>query len=335
MIFFGLMLGDFFSYFPVDHLIRLEVTDDSYLGSIRDVAFYQGGIAVLDDFDHLPVLFDPTGRFLRVLGAKGRGPFEVINCAEIEPCWGGSHLAVVDRIALKIVVFDAKGKPVFETPVGFPVPTTALFWPRQNELVMADYFPDDQKYMVARFNPLIQNQPAQGLIDYPPEMTHWHGGVPVYKGIFQLDDRLWVSDLFHSSVLVLDRDYQQHHQISLPKDDFFQIEDLASHINDAQFPFEKNVIWGVWGLGKLAVVEFTHGAYVYDTTTFQALDRLTLPMGKAVFCDDQKVVHVLQTSDVPIDYWKRYPAEYALLQAMAISEEDNHCLRVSMGPKAP
>ena len=109
-----LIFGDFFEYFPVDHIVKLEVTDESTLGYPYGCIFYSGGIVVFDKPNAHPVLFDHRGKFLKSIGEFGPGPFEFKNIAGLEPCWGGDYFAISDRIQLKLVVFDKNGDPVYQ-----------------------------------------------------------------------------------------------------------------------------------------------------------------------------------------------------------------------------
>lgn len=99
---------------PTDSLIKLEVTDESIIGSIYDVALIKDNWFVLDMIQRKVLKFSKDGQFLQSIGRLGTGPGEYEQPGSIERCYQ-DNLAVYDSSKGKILVYDLNGNHLYTT----------------------------------------------------------------------------------------------------------------------------------------------------------------------------------------------------------------------------
>ncbi|MCB1053195.1 MAG: 6-bladed beta-propeller [Acidobacteria bacterium] len=331
LILYGYFLvqSSFFDYLPVKKIVQLELTDNSVVAEYLGCIVYQGGIVVYDRPNSHPILFDEGGKFLKVIGSIGSGPFEFRGLSGIAQCWGGEYFAIADGMLTKLIVFDKNGDPVYETPVGIPAPIGDFYWPNKNSLVITEYFPNDSQFIVSEFDPEKSTKPVKGLVPFPEGRKNWHGSIVFYKGIVPFNSNVFVSDLYHSSIDIFDSQFNKIDRIHLPGDAFLRDGDLVSRGAQPKFPHDKDYIRNITATQDFVLVDVKAGSYVINKNKeIEAI--IKSPFGPAIFSDGNMIVHQLPIED-SIDQYANYPDDYQAIKQLKITDDENPLIRISTG----
>jgi hypothetical protein len=93
--------------FDLERVIKLETTDVSTIGYMRQVRYVGGRLIVLDDIQMSVMLFDDQGNFLRAIGRRGKGPGEYSEPTNVYI--HGSEIVVVDTAESQILFYNFDG----------------------------------------------------------------------------------------------------------------------------------------------------------------------------------------------------------------------------------
>ena len=92
--------------------VQLETISESLIGHIDKIQTRDDKIYILDERNGLMLVFDTSGKFIRRLGTKGRGPGEYLNMSDFALC--DSVILVLDVRQFKMIMYDLRGKLVAE-----------------------------------------------------------------------------------------------------------------------------------------------------------------------------------------------------------------------------
>lgn len=113
--------------------VPLETTNLSAIGSINKVRVYKGHIYIMDLQTGLLLMFDSKGAFVRVIGARGRGPTEYLGLNYFEII--DDEIALVDGAGKKVIYYTLEGEFLHE--LDFPLRVSS-FYPLNDEIIVAD-----------------------------------------------------------------------------------------------------------------------------------------------------------------------------------------------------
>ena len=89
--------------------ILLETTDESSIGEIDKIHFYNNLIIIMDkSFANSIFIFDNDGHFIRKIGQVGNGPGEFASLADFTINRDGGYIYVLDNGTNKILAYDIK-----------------------------------------------------------------------------------------------------------------------------------------------------------------------------------------------------------------------------------
>ena len=225
--------------FPLERVIKLELTDESIITQIGEVLFVQDHWIILDKFQMKLLKFSEDGQFRGFIGRQGEGPGEYRT---IEfPCivWG-DHIGVVDLMRGKALVYDIDGRLIRETQTPgtegdggkFPV-TNAFIWNRPDRFYLADYS-------------RIPHVPQHVVLDYAKEkgellygfgkrndlLEAWAVSNRAIKFIFnsfiQVGDTIWAAVPWGSHINVYDLEGHLLGNVTGPHPDNLTYEDYRT-----------------------------------------------------------------------------------------------------------
>jgi hypothetical protein len=98
-----------FDYFKSVELIPLETINNSLIGRLRKMFYYQGHYYVLDGQQNIVIVFDRDGKFIFKIDKRGQGPGEYpfLNDIHINPATG--HLELLCAMGF-VYEYDLSGK---------------------------------------------------------------------------------------------------------------------------------------------------------------------------------------------------------------------------------
>ena len=80
--------------------IKLETTDESLIGQISKILFFDSLLIIQDRQTHSVLVFDRNGKFINTIGKRGQGPGEFASLRRV----------LLDADSRQIMVFDAAGR---------------------------------------------------------------------------------------------------------------------------------------------------------------------------------------------------------------------------------
>jgi len=108
--------------FTMARVVRLEVTESSVIGYLRQIRMIGDRLVVLDDIQKAVLLFDDEGSFLARIGRQGEGPGEYIDPVNIH--LHNSQIAVVDQGGNQLLFYEMDGthsKTIAPDTSAFPI----------------------------------------------------------------------------------------------------------------------------------------------------------------------------------------------------------------------
>ena len=93
--------------------IQLETTPSSLIARIEKIQTKEDKIYILDAMTRSILVFDISGKFIRRIATKGRGPGEYISITDFALC--DSVILVRDGGQAKVILYDSLGRLIAET----------------------------------------------------------------------------------------------------------------------------------------------------------------------------------------------------------------------------
>ena len=262
--------------FPVTRFIRLEATGHSLLGNITGVAYSGNSWFVSENTRQLVYQFDDDGTFIRVVGARGKGPGEYGDVYRIGMCYG-NLLGIQARSG--IFLFDEGGRFIkkisLRTDEYHVVSSSGFIWKRPERLYLANF---------ASHNP---EAPWHAVVDPSAEKLRIVAGFGErinfvekatlrgaarwnYTSFARVGDRIWTGSPYEGRVEVFDLDGRyagelgRKHPEQLTLKDFEGV-DMAKEGQIGPLYFDKFRNAGIIAVGDLAVASlFGKGHFSHD-----------------------------------------------------------------------
>ena len=113
--------------------IKLATDTSNLIGVIDKIIPLQDRILIVDkDITQTIYIFDKSGRFIRKINKKGRGPGEYLSLNDVAVDVSNKRLIVHDDIAQKISIFTYEGE--FIEKIGLDFITTSIAYLGNNKL---------------------------------------------------------------------------------------------------------------------------------------------------------------------------------------------------------
>ena len=113
--------------------IKLATDTSNLIGVIDKIIPLQDRILIVDkDITQTIYIFDKSGRFIRKINKKGRGPGEYLSLNDVAVDVSNKRLIVLDDIAQKLSIFTYEGE--FIEKIGLDFITTSIAYLGNNKL---------------------------------------------------------------------------------------------------------------------------------------------------------------------------------------------------------
>ena len=128
-----------------NRVIVLELTEQSLIGEVTDLLFYEDEFYILDKLTCHIFVFDNDGKYRRRFGGRGYGPGEFEHPVKLRICYDG-QIGVCDMLHDSIYQFNLEGNLVRQINLGLGneriLPGFNFIWPSEDCLVLTG-FPSD------------------------------------------------------------------------------------------------------------------------------------------------------------------------------------------------
>ena len=261
--------------FPVQEIVMLEVTEESVIGEITDVAYINGNWFVFDFLQNQVLKFDFNGTFLAKIGKQGGGPGEYRKLATMEHCFG-NNLAVLDGGQGKIIVYNEYGDHV-KTFNGMAdgeryIPNYSFIWEDESSLYLSCFASFNDR---APWHVILDPSTAKGSVvggfgeRFIPAVRARYN--KVFSSFRKIDGYIWVGSPFKSTLEIYSKNGHFIGPLGeIPPDgiteDDFDGVDLTDRVR-RRLPFKgkKSNVWIFPPVGNLVVVCMTGSWFdLYD-----------------------------------------------------------------------
>jgi len=168
------------SIFDNIKFVKLETNENSLIGRIDQLIFYNDIIYILDRYISKAVfIFDSSGKFLGKVGAIGKGPGEYLNPNYIDINVHSDEILVYDNFKNNIMTYDLSGK--YRNTIKLKNTINAFSVLGSNEIALYfNYYGDEEIRYLPRHNLHIIN--TKGKILYK-EFDRENSNIPNYEGL--------------------------------------------------------------------------------------------------------------------------------------------------------
>lgn len=220
--------------------IPLETKKECLVADIQNIEFTSARILILDDMDQI-MLFDTSGKFLRRIGKKGKGPDEYLTASRVRISENKNEIYLFDGTKSRIFVFNPEtGKCSRSAEIDFFPSDFEIF----NDKLLAFYcseatFPFSNKYFHI-FMVNTNNLKVRDSIFKRTDLVSGAEAVESDRGFVHLyikDDKLYCWDSNSDTTIYVN---ERHNIINSFIIDYNKFHRSSNITDDTQVPEGKN-----------------------------------------------------------------------------------------------
>lgn len=111
--------------FEIQDIIKLEVTDESVMGSISVMHIMDDKLYIYSRSQNTIYIFSDQGKYINKIFDKGQGPNEYVNIKSFETDHKKKQIIVTDAFSNKVLIYDSLGKHIKTITLDFFPETVA------------------------------------------------------------------------------------------------------------------------------------------------------------------------------------------------------------------